>query len=270
MLVSVGLLSMSYCSVTAASVGENPVMLTRSHIQALCPQLRALAADAVSYANAFKIERTWMRIEWRGPGGSQTSTGQRPDVHMVHLQTVMSAAAFPAFEPLFANSYGIAESAVLFTDTAGNAVPAERRRKFLYEHLAVPFLTRYLNRSPYPLNLNDERVDLASTALADAIEATQHRYVEVRPLLNVVLTAGEISLGSDVRLRRVSDEEVVEWLNEEGISSYLPPEMALHVFAALERRFVLPAGTRQELPPVETLTLFPALIGIMADAECRR
>jgi hypothetical protein len=248
---------------------ENAVVLTSAHIRALRPQLGALAEDAVAFANAFRAERTWTRIVSRSPGSSQTSTGQRPDVEMVQLQTAMRAEAFPAFDQLFAESERIADSAALFTDAAGNAVPAARRRAFLDRHLAAPFLTRYMNRSPYPIDLSAERVELAAAALADELETADHRYVEVRPLLNIVLTADEIPLGGAMRLRRVNDEEVVEWLNQEGMSSYLPPEMALHVFAALERRYVLPVGMRQELPPVERLALFPPLIGLMADADCR-
>jgi len=233
------------------------------------PLLGPLAAEAVNYANEFKVERTWMWIQSRGPGGSQTAKGQRPDVHMVHIQTTLNADAFPAFDGLFAASEQLADSAALFTDAAGNAVPPDRRRKFLDEHLVVPFLVRYLNRSPYPLDVSEERVALAGEALADELEVSEHRYVEVRPLLNVVMTADEVPLGDGMRLRPVSDEEVTDWLNEEGMSSYLPTDMALHVFAALERRYVLPAGTRQELPPLEKLAPFPALIGLLADADCR-
>ena len=241
-------------------------MLTRAHLQALRPELRALATDACAFANGFNVERTWTSIT-RGGGGSQTATGQRPDVHMVHLQTAMNADHFPAFNALLARAEALAEAAVLFTDAAGT--PAGDHRKFLDDNLAVPFLARYLNRSPYPIDASDERVGYAIDALADAVEATEHRYIEMRPLLNVVLTADEISLGDAMRLRRVGDEEVVDWLNERGIGGYLTEDMALRVFAALERRYILPKGTRQELPPVDTLAIFPGLVGLLADAECR-
>jgi hypothetical protein len=186
---------------------------------------------------------------------------------MIHLQTAMNAEQFPAFNALLARAEALPDAAALFTEAAG--APAGNRRKFLDENLAVPFLARYLNRSPYPVDASDERVDFALDALADSIEATEHNYVEVRPLLNVVLTADEISLGNDARLRRVDDEEVVDWLNERGIGSYLTEDMALHVFAALERRYTVPKGTREEFPPVDTLAIFPGFIGLLADAECR-
>src|SRR5437867_1496865 len=141
--------------------------------------------DACAFATAFKVERTWTSVT-RGGGGSQTATGQRPDVDMIHLQTAMNAEQFPAFNALLARAEALPDAAALFTDPAG--APAGNRRKFLDENLAVPFLARYLNRSPYPVDASDERVDFALDALADSIEATEHTYVEVRPLLNVVLT----------------------------------------------------------------------------------
>jgi hypothetical protein len=188
---------------------------------------------------------------------------------MIHLQTVMSAESFSAFNTLYAASQQLADSAGLFTDAAGTVVAAGDRRRFLASHLAGPFLSRYLNRSPFPPDVSDERVGFAAGALAEALEITEHHYVEVRPLLNVLLTEDEIPIAENVLLRRVSDEDVILWLNEEGMSSFLPGDMPLEVFAALERRYRLPVGTRQELPRVDTLDPFPALLGLMADADCR-
>lgn len=91
---------------------------------------------------------------------------------MIHLQTAMNADRFGPFNALLARAEAFADAALLFSDAAG--APAPNRRKFLDDILAVPFLSRYLNRSPYPVDTSDERVDYAIDALADAIEATEH------------------------------------------------------------------------------------------------
>ena len=169
--------------------------------------------------------RTWTRIVHENDGSTSFPQEMRPDFSgsLIHFRVGTLESKMPSFDAVVKIVREDPQlRSVLLADASGNPIADEKSEVWWLGNMLVGHLLYAYTYKAKGFQFNEQTFDQLFDELRKDIESPNITVTELSPLMNVEIESDQLQIDANMQLRRLSMDELEEWLNAEILAPLQP------------------------------------------------